>query len=173
MGAVVSSALAVRRPELVRALMLVDPVYNIPDDLLGSLLPHIEGPAPALFAAGLFEQGFYTDSTPAFLRTWHRRRLLGTPDHVISGCLLGMYRGDDGIGRAEVAAGYLRDRRQPRLVVYVAEEAAAFERGLPRGPADEIQVWPGTGHFAHQEQSERFNRLMLTWLGRLPDAEGS
>jgi hypothetical protein len=35
--------------------------------LLGTVLPRIESPAPELFAADLFEQTFYTESTPPFL----------------------------------------------------------------------------------------------------------
>jgi pimeloyl-ACP methyl ester carboxylesterase len=164
MGTVVSSALAVRHPELVRALVLVDPVYNVGDATVAtSIAGAAQGPAAA--AASAFEGAFYTPTTPPSLRTWHRRRVLGTPDHVVADCVLGLYEGEDAIGRAEVAATYLMARSQPRLTVHATRAGADFERTLPTGERDGIHLWEGAGHFLHQERPEAFNELLLGWLG--------
>ena len=167
MGTIVASALAVRHPKLVRALGLVDPVYTASDELLAPVLAAMRGPDPVRAAVAMFEQGFYTAATPAFLRTWHTRRLLGVPEHVVTGCLLGLYEGDEGLGRAVVAAGYLKQRTQPRLAVYASSAASTLERSLPVDDRDEVHAWEGAGHFLHQERPEEFNRLLLDWLGRL------
>ncbi|GHF36947.1 pimeloyl-ACP methyl ester carboxylesterase [Amycolatopsis bartoniae] len=167
MGTVVASALSVRHPGLVQGLVLVDPVYNTADEHLAPVLAAMRGPDPVGTAAGMFAAGFYTATTPPFLKTWHLRRLLGVPEHVVSGCLLGLYEGDEGIGRGVVAADYLRRRSQPRLAVYANGEASTLERSLPAGDRDELHVWEGAGHFLHQERPEEFNRLMLDWLGRV------
>jgi pimeloyl-ACP methyl ester carboxylesterase len=164
MGTVVASALAVRHPDLVGALVLVDPVYGTPDERLAPVLAAMRAGDPVAIAAASFEQAFYTDRTPEFLRTWHLRRVLGMPGHVVSGCLSGLYEGDEGIGRAVVAADYLRQRTAPRLAVYASAAAATFERSLPAGDRDEIHLWDGAGHFLHQERPEEFNRLLLGWL---------
>ena len=70
----------------------------------------MRGPSPSAVAAEMFGQAFYTPDTPGFLKAWHRRRVLATPDHVVAGCLLGLYEGDEGLGRAIIAREYLRQR---------------------------------------------------------------
>jgi pimeloyl-ACP methyl ester carboxylesterase len=164
MGGVVASALAVRHPELVAGLVLVDPQYAAPDEVLARLPDAILGPSPAVTAAALFAS-FYTPETPEFLKAWHRRRVLATPGHVISGCLVGSLEGDEGIGRASIARDYLRQRTAPRLAVYAAEPATWLERALPLGESDEIHIMPG-GHFLHQQLAGQFNALALSWLDK-------
>ena len=166
MGTIVASALAIRHPELVDGLVLVDPVYNAPDDAIKPALDAMRGPSPAAVAAEKFGQAFYTPDTPQFLKAWHRRRVLATPDHVVAGCLFGLYEGDEGIGRAVIAQDYLRQRRAPRVAVYASEPATWLEKTLPRGELDQIHVMAG-GHFLHQLQPQRFNALVLTWLDTL------
>src|SRR5215470_874862 len=51
MGTIVASALAIRHPELVDRLVLVDPVYNAPDDAIKPALDDMRGPSPAAAAA--------------------------------------------------------------------------------------------------------------------------
>jgi pimeloyl-ACP methyl ester carboxylesterase len=165
MGGIVASALAVSRPELVAGLVLVDPAYTASDEALARTLDAIRGPAPAAAAAAIFGRSFYTPDTPEFLKAWHRRRVLGTPDHVVAGCLLGLYDGDEALGRATVAQDYLRRRTAPRLAVYAAEAATRLERALPQGAADQIHVLPG-GHFMHQQLASQFNSMALGWLGQ-------
>ena len=169
MGGIVASALAVRHPELVAGLVVVEPAYSHSDDVLKRLIDAFRGPSPAVTAAAYFGQRFYTPDTPEFLKAWHRRRVLATPDHVVVDCLLGMFEGDEGIGRAAVAQEYLRQRTAPRLAVYAAEPATWLERALPRGESDEIHVMPG-GHFLHQQLAGQFNALALSWLDKwFPD----
>lgn len=166
MGTVVTSALALRHPETVSALVLVDPVYHAEDQRMVPMLEAMRGPEPAAVAAKLFGHAFYTDETPAFLPTWHTRRVLGTPDHVVSGCILGLFDGEQALGRAAVSSQALKLRKQPRLAVYADARAADQERALPVGPLDEIHTWQGAGHFLHQERPAEFNDLMMDWLAR-------
>lgn len=163
MGTVVASALAIRHPELVAGLVLVDPVYNAPDDAIRPALDAMRGPSPVAAAAAMFQEAFYTPDTPDFLKAWHRRRILATPDHVVAGCFLGLYEGDEGIGRAAIARHYLPQRKAPRLAVYSSEPATWLERTLPHGDSDEIHVMAG-GHFLHQQLPDPFNSLALRWL---------
>jgi pimeloyl-ACP methyl ester carboxylesterase len=164
MGGVVASALAVRHPELVAGLVLVDPQYASPDEVLERLPDAIRGPSLAATAAALFPS-FYTPDTPEFLKAWHSRRVLATPDHVMAGCLVGLLEGDEGIARASIAQDYLRQRKAPRLAVYADEAATWLERALPRGESDEIHVLPG-GHFLHQQLAGEFNALAFGWLDK-------
>jgi len=164
MGGVVASALAVRHPELVAGLVLVDPAYTVPDEAIERILDGIRGPSLVATAAATFES-FYTPDTLEFLKAWHRRRVLATPDYVMAGCTFGVLEGDEGLARASIAQDYLRQREAPRLAVYAAEPRTWLERALPLGESDEIHVMPG-GHFLHQQLAGEFNALMLSWLDK-------
>jgi pimeloyl-ACP methyl ester carboxylesterase len=166
LGTIVTSALAVRHPELVQAIVLVDPVYQQnPADMVPAL-EAIRGPLPREATVMLFRSAFYTPETPAHLPVWHERRVLGTPEHVVRDVFLGLYGHDEGLGLLPVSREYLRRRAVPRLAVYASEEATFLERELPLGEQDEIHVIPA-GHFLHQQRPEEFNALLTVWLNRL------
>jgi pimeloyl-ACP methyl ester carboxylesterase len=168
LGTVVASALAVLHPEMVRGLVLVDPIYGNDDERINSVLAMVrDTPGDGQRAAG-FGGGFYSAATPEFVPTWHRRRAAGTPRHVTVGCLAGLFEGDDAIGRRSVARTFLRGRMCPRLAIYRSASLAAFEREFPTGANDAIEVWEGAGHFLHIEQPERFAGVVATWLDRVP-----
>lgn len=167
MGTVVASALAVERPDLVSALVLVDPVYGQTEDRIGSALEFIRQ-APLETAAAVFSQ-FYVDESPPWLSFWHRRRMLGTPPGVVAEALCALYEGPDALGLRVVGERYLSRRACPMLAVYASNSAdvAEWERTLPHGPDDRIIVWPRSGHFLHQERPEEFASLFREWLASL------
>ena len=165
MGGAVASALAVRNPEVVASLALVDPAYTAPDEVVERILDGIRGPSPAVMAAAPFAVLLHPAHTLHLLEAKHRRRVLATPDHVMVGCLAGLVEGDDGIGRAAIAQDYRPAAHSARLAVYAAEPATWLERALPRGESDEIHVLPG-GHFMHQQLPGEFNALALSWLDK-------
>jgi len=168
LGTIVASVLAADHPGLVSALVLVDPQYGHDD---ATLRPSIEAVRadPYGFAAAAFGS-FCSEVTPAWLRTWHLRRVLSTPAEVVAGTFTGLYDGDEGLGRRALSQGYLKRRNVPTLAIYSAAGAglAAYEESLPHGRHDEIAVWEGHGHFLHQEAPDRFAAVARAWLGRLP-----
>jgi pimeloyl-ACP methyl ester carboxylesterase len=163
MGTVVASALSVQHPQRVKALVLIDPVYHTPGEQLIPFVEAMAAPNSPELAAGYFSSAFYTPDTPAFLKTWHIRRALGTAPHVHAGCIAGLF-GAGGIGCLEIAQEYMKQRKAPRLAVYASEAKASIERGLPLGPQDEIHIIENASHWLHQQRSEDFNQLLLTWL---------
>jgi pimeloyl-ACP methyl ester carboxylesterase len=165
MGTVTASTLSIRHPHLVKALVLVDPAYHTPGDRLGEFVAAMSAPNAAENAAGHLAASFYTESTPAFLKTWHIRRALGTPQHVHQGCISGLF-GEDGIGKREIAEVYLKQRKAPRLAVHASERNAEVERGLP-SVEDSIVILRDGGHWLHLQHGEEFNASLLKWLKTL------
>lgn len=167
MGTLTGSALAVEHPDLVDALVLVDPVYNSPAEVLDTaVLPAIKQ-APHETAVATFAN-FYCDATPSWLPAWHRRRLLSTSPDVVRDAFVSLYEGEDGIGRDTISHTYLPRRQAPVLAIYAGDEQrAAWERTILNGTHDDVRVWPDNGHFLHQEDPTRFAREVREWLDSL------
>jgi pimeloyl-ACP methyl ester carboxylesterase len=170
LGAIVASVIAVDHPDLVSALILVDPPYSYDDAILQPALEAIRAD-PHGFTTGAFGY-LYSDATPTWLRTWHRRRILSMPAEVIAGTFTGLYDGDEGLGRRLLSQSYLRRRRVPTFAIYAAGGPTAYEESFTHGPQDKVAAWDGYGHFLHQEAPERFASVTRAWLDQLP-ATGS
>jgi pimeloyl-ACP methyl ester carboxylesterase len=168
LGGLVASALAVEHPDMVTALVLVDPAYGYTDEALGPMGAVIL-PQPIEGMLGIFAQ-LYVDTSPPWQRVWHERRLRGMSSTVLAKVFCECYRGDEGIGQRSVGADYFGRRKCPILAVYsgMSEELAAWEKSLPHGPNDQTVIWNATGHFLHQELPEQFSQLTRAWLDRLP-----
>jgi pimeloyl-ACP methyl ester carboxylesterase len=168
MGTVVASALAVERPDLVAALILADPGYGYTDEFLAPMIASLRQ-RPLEAALALFAR-MYVDTSPAWQRFWHERRLRGAPIALINEAFCSCFEGIDGIGRKSVGETYLGRRECPILSVHSGMNAtlvAAWEKTLPHGPADETVVWKDCGHFLHQERPEEFAALSRAWLAGL------
>jgi pimeloyl-ACP methyl ester carboxylesterase len=167
MGTVVASVLAVQRPDLVSALVLVDPVYHVSSEMAEAQTKNLAAPDPQGQTAKFWTGRFYKPHSPAWLRQLHARRLSGIPAHVVRGCWEGLYGTDESIGRAAVAQNYMPQRKAPRFVGCAATATADFERTFPMGEHDEVHVFTG-GHFFHQHEreSEEFNQAALKWLSQ-------
>lgn len=73
LGGVIVSALAVEHPELVRAVVVVDPAYGVAGgsiDSLTGILEGLRGPCGHSVAAATFT-GMEAEATPLVLTTWH------------------------------------------------------------------------------------------------------
>jgi pimeloyl-ACP methyl ester carboxylesterase len=171
LGTIVASVVAADHAGLVSALVLVDPQYGHDDAVLGPALEAVRAD-PYGFATAAFGS-FYSGVTPAWLQTWHLRRVLSTPAEVVAATFAGLYDGDEGLGRRALSQSYLKRRSVPTYAVYANPGLAAYEESLPRGPHDEIAVWDGYGHFLHQEAPDRFATAVRAWLGRLPAARSA
>ncbi|MCW2546472.1 MAG: alpha/beta hydrolase fold protein [Mycobacterium sp.] len=169
LGGAIVSTLAIEHPELVHAVVSVDPGYLLPDEFR----PIIEGMAGALQSgdpvAGsqTFLSGSYSPASPAALKTWHMRRIAGVPGHVLRQTLAGLFVGPESLGFRETSVPYLSRRQCPVLALYTDPDRAAFEATLFDDPRSKSISWAGSGHWLHQERPEEFNHLVTGWLASL------
>jgi pimeloyl-ACP methyl ester carboxylesterase len=169
LGGAVVSALAVERPDLVRAVVSVDPGYLLSEDLrplLDEVISSLGTADPVTIAQG-FLGATYTPASPAYLRTWHLRRIAGVPDHVLRQTLAGLFDGPGSLGFAISAAVYLRRRACPVLTFYADPGRAAVEETLFADDRSKAVAWEGSGHWLHQERPDEFNHLVTQWLATL------
>jgi pimeloyl-ACP methyl ester carboxylesterase len=65
MGTIVASALCVQRPDLVRSLIHIDPVYNVPVEVVAPFVEAMKSPSVYETAGALYDT-FYTEGTLRF-----------------------------------------------------------------------------------------------------------
>lgn len=161
LGAIVASLIASANPELVAGLILVDASYGETPESMERMLAAVKV-VPHKIALAAF-RSFASEFTPHWLPTWQARRLLGTPADVVRDTMLGMFE-NDGIGLLTIAEPMLRRRTAPIFAIYAGnhEEQAQWERSL--NPTSTVEVWPGHGHFLHQEDPKRFAVQVIAWL---------
>jgi len=161
LGGLVVSALAVRHPALVLAIVAVEPAYLVPDDVIENVTPLRDAlsegdPVPIVQA---IIEGADVAMTPAFLRCWHRRRVAGVPAHVLRDTLAHMSSGtsDQFVGR----------RACPVLSFWTDPSRAAAEEAFFGDARSRSEAWDGAGHWLHQERPEAFNERVDAWLSSL------
>ncbi|RJQ75899.1 alpha/beta fold hydrolase [Amycolatopsis panacis] len=167
LGGAVASALAVEEPDLVDALVLVEPAQGRHDDLLKPALEAMRAD-PHSAAAQVFAT-FPAPDSPPWLEVWRRRRLAGTPLRVIADVYEQLFAGPEALGREAVGRSYLSRRRCPILSIYggASPTFAAWDRALPHGPHDEVVEWPTAGHFPQHDDPAGFSALVRRWLSGL------
>ncbi|MGI5168171.1 alpha/beta fold hydrolase [Spirillospora sp. CA-253888] len=171
MGALVVSALAVEHPARVRALVCVDPGYGQPPEVAAMFPPMIEalrGDDPYSVALAN-DRWCYTPASPAWLREWHRRKILGTSPQALAQAFAAMYEGEGQFGVRPAADAYLARRDCPVLSCWSAVQSASadWENGLFKHPASRALAWPGGGHRLHAERPAEFLLVVNQWLDEL------
>lgn len=166
LGGVIVSTLAIERPDLVRAVVTIDPGYLVSDELaasLGPMLDALDASDPVPVAQAVLG-GTYTPASPPALKTWHMRRIAGTPDHVLRQTLANLM---GGIALESVSAPYLARRTCPVLSFYANPAQAQAEAALLTDGASRVVSFEGSGHWLHQERPAEVNHVIDTWLAEL------
>jgi pimeloyl-ACP methyl ester carboxylesterase len=166
LGGAIASALAIERPDLVRAVVSVDPGYLLPDGMRGLLDPTLEAldeedPA-AVIAQGMLVA--HTSASPVALTTWHVRRILGVPVHVLRQTMTNFMRGH---ALASYSAPYLARRTCPVLAFYADPSRAAAESALFDDDRSRVVTFEGSGHWLHQERPAEVNAIIDSWFASL------
>jgi len=158
MGAMVALALSQHAPELVSAVIMVDPPplsKNVWKGFASSLLPGFEGPEPATARRKFVEQMFLpTDDSTR--RAQIVATMCATPDEVAIATTKAMAAFD-----AEVI---LRDCDVPVVVISSAVPTNGSEYLLAVNPAITLGQTVGAGHFLQLEIPEQVNAMIERFL---------
>ncbi|GAB3667094.1 hypothetical protein GCM10027589_32630 [Actinocorallia lasiicapitis] len=172
LGGQVVSVLAIEHPGLVEAVAVIDPAYGLRPEV-GAFLPRmadaLRGPDGHATALAM-DATLYTPATPAYVRAWHTRKILGTPIEVVAQAFAGMFTDDDQFGIRPRSEAYLSRRTQPVLALWADAERAEWERDVLKA---ETRFFPGNGHRLHEERPAEFVHVLQTWLGSVLSREVS
>ncbi|WP_214413120.1 alpha/beta fold hydrolase [Sphaerisporangium fuscum] len=172
MGGQVVSHLAVEHPDLVRALVTVDPGYGFAGPVASAFPAMVtalrDGDTGAV--AVDIDRWSYTPATPAWIKEWHRRRTLATPPHVLVEAFEAMFAAPGAIGLRAGSDEYLARRDHPVLSFWFDPAQAAWESGVFKDPRSRAVVWEGSGHRLHEERPAEFLLVVDNWLKALAGA---
>ncbi|GAA5054644.1 pimeloyl-ACP methyl ester carboxylesterase [Thermocatellispora tengchongensis] len=168
MGGHVVVHLAAERPELVPALVAVDAGYGFAGAVAAAFPGMIAAMRADVHEASLRnDEWTATPATPAWIREWHRRRILATPPHVLLQAFEGMFGGEDALGLRHNAGPHLARLACPVLSFRFDREHAAWEAGVFKDPRSRVVLWEGSGHRLHEERPAEFVLVLTEWLRSL------
>ncbi|KAK4613402.1 Putative non-heme chloroperoxidase [Fulvia fulva] len=170
MSTCITSMIAAEHGGIVKAHVLVHPIYGLGERLPPALIQLVETmkdrrDRASEIVASWFEQVMYTQDTPDWIRTWNHRRVLETSPVTLLGCMKGMLELDDKvIGRTEQTKALMRKRSAPRLAICTSPAALEWEKELGlRDEVDEVHIIE-QGTFAHITAHEEVNKILAGWL---------
>ncbi|HXA57966.1 MAG TPA: alpha/beta hydrolase [Streptosporangiaceae bacterium] len=171
MGGMIVSTLAVEHSSRITALVCVDPGYGQPD----ATAPYLGGLAEQMRAepyriALQNDEWCYTPVSPAFLRAWHARKILGTAPHALVAAFTAMFAADEQFGLRSAAEKYLAGRNCPVLAFHFDPAQSAWESSLfpsATSHTSEAVTWQGSGHRLHAERPAEFLLVVKNWLDKL------
>ncbi|MGW1347558.1 alpha/beta fold hydrolase [Kribbella sp. NPDC002412] len=165
MGGQLVAWLAVRHPELVERIVVIDPAYGADDAEMDGCPAVLEDLRTRGSESGVeFVDRAFADASGSPLHLDARAQMAATPGEVLAGLYQSMYLDSGSIGARPAARAFLPSIGKPCLSLYSGEYAAAFARSIPWAPGSTIEVWPGTTHYLHQQHPERFANLLRNWI---------
>jgi pimeloyl-ACP methyl ester carboxylesterase len=164
-GAIVAS-MAVERPDLVAAVVAIDPGHLLPDEAapaLAAVLETYEHQDPASVARNAFDELSHTAATPPALAMWHNRRAAGVSVHVLRKTIAGLIGGPEPFALRANSESYLSRVSCPVLSFYTDPLRARIAASI-FGPPSRTVCFEASGHWLHQERPLEANSIIDSWL---------
>ncbi len=170
LGGAIGLALGVEHPELVRSVVSIEGSYGYPTEFAkptAKFVEQLKEPNGHDVARQFILSSYYTKNSPAHLKAWHSRRLMGTPIEVIWKTVEGEFFVPDQFALRPQAEEYLGRLQVPLLAIRCGDTAhamAGWEESHAGNRRSRGVAWPETGHWPHQERAIAFNGLLVEWL---------
>lgn len=159
MGVPVAMKVLQDNPTIVTGIVAIDgPVWKVRRTTAPTWQREMERNYKSV--ATRFIESMFVFTTPIFLKAEIRRKMLATPEHVGLNALVVM--GDSDV--------YLKGpAKVPVLAVMAGKRANDDRKQLHQEVFANLRydVWEEAGHFLMMEQPDRFNKLVLEFVGRL------
>ena len=169
MGGQIVTALAIEHPNLVSALVVLDPAYGAADEEIA----RIPGEQDALRAEGSawaarFIAGAFTPHAAPGQREREQRLMAATDVRVLATARDAMYLTPDAFGARAATAAYLARCTAPTLAIYSNAPAADWHRAHgPHHPESTVEVIPDVGHYLQLESPPAVAKLINRFAARI------
>ncbi|GKT45232.1 non-heme chloroperoxidase [Colletotrichum spaethianum] len=167
LGTAVAYHLASVRPDLPRAMVILDPLHSVPTETADE---HLSDPTSVLQnLTMLFGPALYPPTVPTWHTTWIGRRAMQGDMVVVMAQCWACLGDPNGIGRREVSVAQHDGKLKcPRLTFGNSEYWVATERSYLTSSSeyDEIVLIEGIGHWFFQLKSEEVNERLKRWFGK-------
>ena len=169
MGGQIAARLALKRPDLVDAVVSVDGALGFGGDaaqLFDKTVRDLNADDPGLVVPALFQLVYDAATDPAFKR-WHARRVQGMPDHVVRETFGPLFFGADQVGVGEASAKFCERLTVP--VYHLCRDPAQADRMRPwfSHPKSKVDIWSNAGHWIMQDRREDANAAITAWIDAL------
>lgn len=169
MGAQVAARLALKRPDLVRAIVSVDGSLGFPDaftPVYQKTVDDLMAGDPGTVAPALFQLFYGPNTDPAYKR-WHARRAQGMPAHVVRESFGPLLVGLGQVGVGDASAAFCRRLTVP--VYHLCTDAAQADRMRPwfTHPGSKVDVWSDAGHWIMLDRTADVNAAVTAWIDAL------
>lgn len=170
LGGIIANLIAVRRPDLVRSVLLIDPAYGQPEERAEQTLAVIGDPMSADSAERAAQtadlEPEVRNSVTSARRIRRRIQALALGPEVVWPTYAGMWCGPSAPGLRPETEKAIRERCRPTLCIYAYEPTYAWESSLVRslGLDSRLELWTGVTHFLHQDDPERLNDVAVRWF---------
>lgn len=169
MGGQIAARLALKRPDLVSAVVSVDGALGFGGDaaqLFDKTVRDLSAGDPAVVVPALFQLVYDAATDPAFKR-WHARRVQGMPNHVVRESFGPLFFGADQVGVGEASAKFCERLEVP--IYHLCRDPAQANRMQPwfSHPKSKVDLWSNAGHWIMQDRREDANAAITAWIDAL------
>ena len=166
MGGQIAARLALKRPDLISAVVSVDGALGFPDaagPVFAKTAKGLQSNHPGHAAAELFAGAYGAKTDPA-LKRWHARRSQGMPAHVVREAFGPLFFGPDQVAIGEASAKFCARVTVP--LYHLCRDAAQAERMRPwfSHPKSKVDVWADSGHWIMQDRVADMNSAVMQWI---------
>jgi pimeloyl-ACP methyl ester carboxylesterase len=166
MGGQIAARLAVKRPDLITAVVSVDGALGFSEEvapIFGKTVQGLMSSNPGASVAELFA-GAYGPKTDQAFKRWHARRSQGMPVHVLREAFAPLFFGPDQVGIGEASAKFCSRVTVP--LYHLCRDPAQAERMRHwfSNPKSKVDVWSDSGHWIMQDSVAEMNASVMKWI---------
>lgn len=166
MGGQIAARLAVKRPDLVSAVVSVDGALGFPEEAAPVFAKTVKGlhsNNPGDAAAELFAGAYGAKTDPAFKR-WHARRSQGMLAHVVREAFGPLFFGPDQVAIGDASAAFCAKVTVP--LYHLCRDPAQAERMRHwfSHRKSKVDVWSDSGHWIMQDRVADMNSAVMKWI---------